>query len=416
MKPIVSASLLALALLSGCATARVQSDPIAAPPTEEIVLDPTLVRAKIQDGQPVQAEVIDSAELFQRAQRSFKKQQWDDALRDYSALVKDFPESQYYLASLYNSALCLDNLSKWEEAIALYQRVVEEFPGREAATDAMYRTVWCESQRGRHDEVLALVQRILDRSGLAPYDRVEALVRRGDALLALGRLEEAEDAYREALQAHERAPKENAVPEDSHFVVAARFGLSQVYHRLFRAVRFKLPPETMERDLEKKVALFQQAQSSYIRTMKMGNPHWATAAGYEIGQMYEQFYADLLNSEIPALQQDEARVYFDELRGKLRPLMERALQIYEKNITLSERAGVDNDFTRRTQESLERLKRYITDDSLQGEDEERIRKGIFVDQVGQPTPTDPRANPTDAPADERPESTRPTHSPPSAAR
>lgn len=392
-----------LALLgAGCAT--IQGKPaLQPPPVEEIELDPTLVRAQIEEGE-VTSEVINSTDAFEKAQEAFKKRDWAQALKFYDIIVRDFSESRYYLPSLYNRALCMDNLEQWEEAIAGYQRVLEEFSGKSAATDALYRMAWCHSNLEHHEEVLALVNQILERSGLEPYDRVEALVRRGDALLALERLEAADEAYREALHTQDSAHQDDAVPEDSHFVVAARYGVSQVYHRRFREVKFKLPVETMEASLETKVQLFQRAQGSYIRTMKMGNPYWATASGYAIGLMYEEFYADLLNAEIPELEQEEARLYFNELRSKLRPLMERALQIYEKNITLSERYGVDNDFTRQTQESLERLKRYITDNELQSEDEERIRKGQTVDRVGEGKPRDPRAAPTQEQAPGDPQS------------
>jgi tetratricopeptide (TPR) repeat protein len=383
---------LLLALLgTGCATTGKPSpQPL---PVEDIELDPSLIRAEVKDGQ-VTSEVINSDEAFKKGQEAFKHRDWAEALKYYDIIVRDFPESRYYLPSLYNRALCMDNLEQWEPAIEGYQRVVKEFPGKEAATDALYRMAWCHSNLEHHQDVLELVDRILERSGLEPYDRVEALVRRGDALFALERLQDADEAYREALHTQERAHQDDAVPQDSHFVVAARYGVSQVYHRRFREVKFKLPVETMEASLEKKVQLFQRAQGSYIRTMKMGNPYWATASGYAIGLMYEEFYADLLNAEIPELQQEEANLYFNELRSKLRPLMERALQIYEKNITLSERYGVDNDFTRQTQESLERLKRYITDNELQAEDEERIRKGQSVDRIGEERPRDPRAAPT----------------------
>jgi tetratricopeptide (TPR) repeat protein len=254
----------------------------------------------------------------------------------------------------------------------------------------------CHGNLDQHDEVRKTTRRILARPGLTPYDKVEAYTRLGDALFGLGRLSAAEDAYQQALKTNTRAKPQDVVPEDSHFVVAAQYGVSRVYHELFRALKFHLPVERMERDLEDKISLFMRAQTAYIRTMRRGNAHWATAAGYNIGLMYEEMYRDLLTSETPELDNEESRIYFDELRGQIRPLMERALQIYEKNITLSERYGLDNDYTRKTQESLERLKRYISDEEIQAEDEKRIRSGENIETIGGAEPQqDDRATPAE---------------------
>jgi tetratricopeptide (TPR) repeat protein len=385
---------LALALLaSACATAP-KPDPL---PVEHVNLDPTLIRATVKDGQVTDSQVIHVDEVFEQAQADFKANRCDDAIRRYTVVVDSFPDSDQHLPSLYNRALCHERQEKWEDALKSYAVLVQTYPGKEAATDALYRSASCLARLERHDEVLSTVARILDRTGLTHYDRVEALVRRGDAYLALGKLDKAEDDYRQALLTHERTPDDQTVPDDSYFVVAAQYGVGQVEHRLFREVKFRLPVETMEKDIERKVELFQQAQRSYVKTMKRGNSHWATAAGYAIGQMYEEFYADLLNAEIPKLEDEEARVYFDELRSKLRPLMERALQIYEKNITLSERYGVDNAYTRETEASLARLKRYISDAKLQADDETRIRKGDPLDRVGA-QPPEPTPEPAPSPS------------------
>jgi hypothetical protein len=172
----------------------------------------------------------------------------------------------------------------------------------------------------------------------------------------------------------------------------------------------------METDLEDKAQLFMQAQTASIRTMRLGNPHWSTAAGYNIGKMYEDFYTHVLAAEVPGdLTAEEQAIYFAELRKKIRPLMERAMQIYEKNIIMSERFGVDNDFTQHSQRSLERLKSYIVSDELQAADEKRVIEGKSPETVGlesgdEPTSKDGQSSPDtkdEAPEPVTPESRNP---------
>ncbi len=391
--------LLLLALVAplgtGCSTAKPNPDgiPGATQPSEQVELDPVLIRATTKDGAVEGSELINSGDVFKKAQRAFKKKQYKEAVAHYKVLIDSFPDSDYHLPSLYNSGLSLERLERWEEALTHYSTIVEDYGGKSIATDALYRSSECFKRLERHQEVLTTIARILDRTGLASYDRTEAYTRQGDAHLALDDLSKAEDSFRRAITSHKRAPDDEVVPGDSHFVVAAQYGLSQVYHRLFLGVKFRLPADRMEKDLEDKAQLFMQAQGKYIRTMRMGNAYWATAAGYAIGQMYEQFYTDLLTAETPKLQDEESKVYFEALREKIRPFMERALQIYEKNIILSERYNVDNDFTRQTQVSLERLKRYIGDDKLQKQDESNIREGKHIQEVGSAPDPEERTDP-----------------------
>ena len=383
--------LLALMTAIGCA-----SQPIKKPPTgiiDEVALDPTLIKATVEGDKVGPSVVIDSAQVFADAQAAFKKRQYDKALEHYALIIEHFRESDYYLAALYNSGLALDFQRRHEEAARAYRAVFKAFPGRPEATDALFRLAGSLDKLGRHEEVIEVVEQISGRTGRVVGDHVEIHVRLGDALLATNRISEAEAAYSEALKLNRRAPVDEALPDDAYFVVAAQYGVGQVYHELFRAIKFRLPVERMDQDLKDKIRLFDQTQSLYIRTIRLGHPYWTTASRYQIARMYEDFYADLLASEIPRLTDEEAELYFEELRKKLRPLMDRALQYYERTITLSERRGVDNEYTAETQEALERLKSYLTDPEQLDIDEARVRSGEALDLLGSPPAKEDAADP-----------------------
>lgn len=393
--------LLALAALSGCATQKPVGDDLNPTKIEEVELDPVLIKATVKDGDVQGSELVDSGTAFKAGNRAFKKKDYKEAIQHFAVILENFKESNYYLPSLYNTALSLERLDRWEESLSAYNTLIEAFPGKEAATDALFRSSVCAHELKRYEDVLTILTRLEKRTGLSIYDNVELEARRGNALLEMNRLTEAEEAYRRAIKLHQRAPAEIALPDDQFFVVAAHFGVSQVYHKLFRDVRFRLPVERMEKDIEDKSQLFSQAQSGYIRTIKRGNPYWTTAARYQIARMYEEFYIDLLNAEFPELSDEEANLYFDELRKNIRPFMKRAMRYYEKTITLSERAGVDNEHTQKTQEALERLKRYISDPELQRRDEERIRSGKSLKAIGLVPPEDERTTPAGEPGEDK---------------
>ena len=49
----------------------------------------------------------------------------------------------------------------------------------------------------------------------------------------------------------------------------------------------------MDRDLEEKAGLLLKAQRAYIDTIKYGNARWASAAGFQVGSLYEELYDGL---------------------------------------------------------------------------------------------------------------------------
>ncbi len=402
MKSIATTALALAALLCAACAGHPGPDKPSRLIIDELALDPTLIKATSSSGEAPRTEVIDSRETFEQAQEAFSKRQYEKAVERYALIIEHFQDSDYFLASLYNSGLALDFTGRHAEAAALYRKVADTFPGRSEATDALFRLAGSLARLERHAEVVSVIDEIGARTSLTVGDRIEASVRLGDARLALGELSAAEEAYREALTMNRRAPVEDALPDDAYFIAGAQYGIGRVYHHLFVAIKFKLPIERMEGDLRDKIQLFEQSQSLYIRTIRLAHPYWTTASRYQIAKMYEDFYADLLTSEIPELTDEEAELYFEELRKKLRPLMDRALQYYERTITLSERQGVDNQYTQMTQEALDRLKSYLTDPRLQIQEANKVRAGQKIEALGLP-PDEERVRPVEEAPQRQPE-------------
>src|SRR5690606_5368601 len=201
------------------------------------------------------------------------------------------------------------------------------------------------------------------RPELTTFDRIEAHVRRSKALMETGSLDEAADGFRSVLNINDEAPADQRLQPNSHYLVQAYFGIGEVYHRKVLQIPLVQQPERMPADLQEKADHFMRSQSHYIKALSFHPPQWSMAAGYMIGKLYEDFYADIFQSEIPDdLTQEHIALYFDELRKTLRPLMERAIQVYEKNLSLSRRlptAQDDNPWVISTNQQLERLKLYL---------------------------------------------------------
>ena len=87
---------------------------------------------------------------------------------------------------------------------------------------------------------------------------------------------------------------------------------------------------------------------------------WATAAGYQMARLYREFYDQVMAAPAPTMTAEEYRVYFEELRKYLEPLLLKAIHAHELTQMVAQRNGVDNDWVRRSGEELEQLKALVT--------------------------------------------------------
>jgi tetratricopeptide (TPR) repeat protein len=371
-------------LSSGCATTRSAGSPGSKDPVAEsyLELDPMLIRVKDRD--TLETEYLDVEQLFADAYQAYQARRYEEAVRHYDVILAYFPTSRFYLPSLYNGGLAYEQLQYWEKAAQNYRRIIEAFPDEKEAIDAHYRLANVYEQLEAHERVVELMTLILLRE-LSHFDRIEAHLRRANALRELGELTEAEQAYRTLLRLNEEAPADERLQEDAHFFVQSYFGIGRIYHIRVSQIRLVLPPERMGDDLQAKAELFLRAQANYIRALRFHHPHWSVAAGYMIGRMYEDFYMDMYRAEIPDdLTREQIRMYFDELSKKIKPLMERAIQVYERNLSLSQRIARTEEAQRwveATAMHLTRMRAFLDDPDIQRRAQDLVVAGRDIEEL-----------------------------------
>ena len=341
-------------------------------------MDPTVISLEDED------EIIfgDAADLFTEAGDLLRNGQHGPALRRYLLIREVFPDITYMRTVAYNMGLCYEGLDAWEHAADMYSEVVENWPASTDATDALFRWAESKSQLGDYEGVIPLMERALRRARLTLFDRIEAHVRWGNAALELGNFTPAEQHFREAMrqnrQAASRAPDEfdpanQALPEFHPVLIQAQFGLGRTYHELFLEIKLVLPEDSIRQALIDKGQLLEQARLAYIEAVRAGHPYWSPAAGFMIGQIYEDFYLDILACEVPHhFDEMTMEVYFDELRDYLRPLIERAMSVYEDNMAMSDRMRANSVWVEETQLGIQRIERYLFDEPFQETQEDEI--------------------------------------------
>src|SRR5690554_5435273 len=209
---------------------------------EELNLDPMLIRASA-DGEV--SQMIDVKELFNLAYDAFSQRRYERAADHYGAVVKYFPESNYYLPALYNAGLSYEKLDRWDAAADSYRQILEGSPDAKDALDASFRLANAYDKSGRHTEVVDLMTEVLLGAEIAYFDRIEAYVRRGNALRELKQWTESEDDYRTVLQLNKSATPRDRLAAGSNLMVQTYFGLGRSFHAQVREIRLVLPTERM---------------------------------------------------------------------------------------------------------------------------------------------------------------------------
>jgi hypothetical protein len=177
------------------------------------------------------------------------------------------------------------------------------------------------------------------------------------------------------LTLYQDAPDKDVL--DDYFPAQAQFFLGEIFRLHYESITLDANKSVDElaKDLEYKAELLLSSQGHYLRAIRIGNGYWATAAGAQIGGLYENLYDHMVNAEAPReLNSEEAELYKHELRKKIRVLLTKAITVYERTLEAAERIGAQSPFVEKTRESLKRMKDLLLADAKAEEAEEEPAK------------------------------------------
>jgi tetratricopeptide (TPR) repeat protein len=313
--------------------------------------------------------------LFERAAVALQTRRFDEAIADYDRLIREFPRSNLVAASHFNRGQAFQSTHRASEAIEAYTASATAAQGSndDLARDAWFRVAVVAESANRPAEIITATERVLALPRVSLVDRVEALARQAAARLALG---DRQGAARVAQEAISLAPTPEAVSAlgDDTFIAQARFVLAEV-SRLEAAaipIRIDAREEELNRAIERRVQHVTHAHVLYNDAIRVGNPHWAAASGYAIGEMYHALYAAIVEAPLPCEWEEPAiRIYRQRTATRLRPLIQGALRAWEATIAMARRNAIaDNAWVRRAEEQVESLRHLV----LNGPDPALLRR------------------------------------------
>lgn len=224
-----------------------------------------------------------------------------------------------------------------------------------------------------------------------PSVQVEALTRQGYAYFQLGEFAQADPLLQQADEiflAAQEAKRERFTT--FYFVGMARFYRAAIHHRHFRDLPIRLPEKVMAQDFTRKFAALEKAQEGYDYTVKAKHMFWVSAAGYQLGAIFEEFYDAMMYAPVPEwLNNTQRQAYYEELKGQLRPVVNKAIWVFEKNLETARKLGYDSEFVEKTEAKLGDLQSVLlASDTTLGRPHPRLAPEARPD-IGEADPRGP---------------------------
>jgi tetratricopeptide (TPR) repeat protein len=307
-------------------------------------------------------------ELFAIGTAAFSAGDFERAAAAFARLADLFPGSPHEAAALYDAGLAYERLERWRLALERFRTLERTYEGPDAV-EATFRVAECRYHLGELEEARAVLDGLAARGDLPAAEHVRALTQRGIVELEMGQPDDAERSLRLAVSAWSQGSEAERL--DDYYPSQAQFYLGEVYRAHFLAVA--LDPsrdgeEALAQALEQKAELLLSAQGHYLRAIRMGNPDWAVAAGYRVGELYDALHEALVGAPLPdGLDEEHRAAYRAELRKKVRVLVTKAITVYEQTLAVAGRSRVaDNRFVGKTEAALERMKAALRDEPADG--------------------------------------------------
>jgi tetratricopeptide (TPR) repeat protein len=285
----------------------------------------------------------------------------DAALAQFRRLVAEFPESKLAPVAMFNIALVYEHRGEIEQAITEYRDLVKAYPTGRDSLDAHLRAAALVAERADWPRAIAILDEILARTDLTHADQIEATARKGYAQLERGDLGAAEATLANAVAVWKRATR----IEDPYFIAMAHYYLGELAHRRFLAVQLHLPDDQLKRDIQAKEALAVAAYDRWKEALEFKNAYWATAAGYQMSQIFFELWDSSVHAPFPNGVDPRAKeVYLAEVHAIVRPDLDKALEGHQMNVGLAEAYGVATTWSeaskRRATEILQVIQREST--------------------------------------------------------
>jgi outer membrane protein assembly factor BamD (BamD/ComL family) len=338
-------------------------------------------------GQEIKDRIASS--IYKQGEQARDSGDLETAVTHFTRLGQAVPDSDIRATAEYDAAAALINLQAWDRASGVLEKFRSDYPDSQFADDVTQKLAVTYLEAGRSGQAAAEFERIANAESNNEEVRREALWRASELYKDTGTLSSeqrvlksiiarypnpiaesiearyrlleitrqsgnAEDVSRHLQELIEVDKTAGAQRSDRTRFLAAKASLelADPVRRRFEVVKLSQP---LANSLKLKKELMEEVIAAYTGAADYGVAEVTTAATYRLGEVYQQFSSDLMDSDRPGeLAADALEQYEILLEEQAFPFEEKAIDLYKAN---TDRApnGVYDEWVQRSFERLAML-------------------------------------------------------------
>jgi TolA-binding protein len=315
-------------------------------------------------GQEIEDRIASS--IYKQGERARDGGDLEAAVMHFTRLGQVVPNSDIRATAEYDAAAALINLQAWDRASGVLEKFRSDYPDSEFADDVTQKLAVTYLESGQSDQAAKEFERIANTDSSADDVRREALWKASDLYKQAGAIsseqrvlndivvrypnplvESIEARYRLLQIARQTGNEQDRVArlrelidvdatagaqrsDRTRFLAAkASLELAEPVRERFRVVKLTQP---LANSLKLKKSLMEDVIAAYTGAADYGIAEVTTAATFRLGEVYEQFSSDLMESDRPAeLDVDALEQYELLLEEQAFPFEEKAIDLFVAN-------------------------------------------------------------------------------------
>jgi hypothetical protein len=126
----------------------------------------------------------------------------------------------------------------------------------------------------------------------------------------------------------------------------AHFYLGEVASKRFDAQPVRSADEQLSQDMSDKRVLLMKAYNEWKEALGFQQAYWATAAGYEMSEIFFAYWKAATDAPFPDGLDAKARpMYVQQVHAKVREDLQKALEGHQANVNLAAAFGVKTSWS-----------------------------------------------------------------------
>lgn len=320
------------------------------------------------DDATANAEIKDriASTIYKQGEQARDSGDFEAAVTHFRRLGQAVPDSDIRVTAEYDAAAVLINLQAWDRASVVLEEFRRDYPDSEFADDITQKLAVTYLGSGQAGQAAGEFERIANSSSSTDDVRREALWKASELYEQTGALTSEQrvlndiisrypNPISESIEARARlleiaeqsgneqervARLEELVRIDAtagaqrsdrtrYLAATASLELAEPIRKRFEVVKLTQP---LADSLKLKRALMEDVINVYTAAADYGVAEVTTASTFRLGEVYEQFSADLMESDRPTnLEADALEQYEILLEEQAYPFEEKAIDLYKAN-------------------------------------------------------------------------------------